>query len=389
MKTTRAVLAALLVFGTASKVTAQSVNRYGEQGRTVLQSGLAAYVHGSGYTQSREGWGGNAKLTLVHFVKNNFAVGGTVLGGVSRLRDSWLVNEPINARVGADLDLIGHVALSRHVSLRFWGWAGLRLTRSPKQRYLRYASWNLDSESKFEAENQLHAAVGFSPQLLLHVSSSVALGLGPSADLSIPLLRSEFDWSLNFGPSVSYSFGSPPASLRGADEKPVLPRFAGRGRRVLRGGFSIGTSLEGSVGYARFVSDHFALGPLLFGGARSDDHTTPYWLGGGLQMIAECPLGGRWSLLFMPEVTYRFDRMAVTHPMFYGRAVSADMRFPSARTHQIQLSGAVVPVFHLFEALVFGVGPSVTEHIRFASDLDLLDRAYLTLGVTSFLAGSF
>lgn len=379
----------------ASAASAQSPNRYGEQGRTVLQGGLGASVHGSGFTQSREAWRTSANVTLVHFVQENFAIGGTLTADVTRLRDSGLANEPIGSEAGGDIDMIGYIPASRHLGLRIWGWVGVRHARRPRlQLNSQYPGYYYD-DPQITTETNMHAVLGISPDVLVLLSPSVALAFGPRLALYLPFSAgADFDWSLTFGPAVSYSFGAPPKREGEAAGKPVVPRFASRGRNVLMGGVAIGSSMGGSIGYARFVSDHIAIGPHVLGGARAEDNLTPYWLGAGVQMIAELPLRGRWSVLFMPEVAYRYDRMSGYNPPYYystpysGYVPSG----PFARfvtTHEVQLEGSILPVFHLFEAVVLGAGPTITEHIRVASSSDVLDRAYLSLGITSLLAGSF
>ncbi len=74
-----------------------------------------------------------------------------------------------------------------------------------------------------------------------------------------------------------------------------------------------GTRAGGSVGYARFVSDHFAFGPACSAAAPVIVYarTLPMWVGGGLQMLAELPLGKCWSCCLTSEVDYRYDRMSL------------------------------------------------------------------------------
>lgn len=378
------VAVGLAVLLLANLARAEPPNRYGERGRTVLVTGLSGEVTGSGYTQSRAGWRASARVTLVHFVVNNFAIGGTLTGSLARLRDASIAEEPILTYGGGDIDVIGHVPLSRRLSLRFWGWFGLRHSG-------RRAVGQSRVTGDLEAHTQKHlqVVVGFTPALLLHLSSSTALEFGPSVYLYAPVTsNTDWDWSLNLGPNVSYSFGAPPETSEDSRAKSVVPRFAARGRNVLTGGASLGTDASGAFGYARFVTDHFALGPRLLGGCDLANDARPYWIGVGLQMLAELPLQGRWSLLFTPEVDYRYDRITPTVYTYSPSYGLAGYGGPET-IQEIQISGSILPVFHLFESLVFGAGPSVTEHIRISSSLENLPTTYLSLGVTSLLAGSF
>jgi hypothetical protein len=121
------------------------------------------------------------------------------------------------------------------------------------------------------------------------------------------------------------------------------------------------------------------------------------WVGAGVHALAELPLRGRWSMLFLSGVDYRYGRAELPNSAYLvpydddDSWNSGPRRFPTPQltTHELQLTASVLPVFHLFEALVFGLGPTVTEHVRLASSMEGLDRAYLSLGFTSLLAGSF
>lgn len=358
-----------------------------------MSTGFSGMVHGSGYTQTHEAWRVGTRATLVHFVRDNFAIGGTFMMELSRYRDTAFGGDQESSYIGGDLDVIGHVPLTRLLSLRFWGWVGIRQRRrdvvslGPSVPYAGGFNPSFSGE-QITTQKLRYAVIGFAPELLIHCSSSVALGLGPSFHVLAPLSEDAlWDWSLNLGPSLSYSFGTPPHDE--TTQKAIVPRFAGRGRNVLAGGVSIGTDLGASIGYARFVTDHFALGPTLFGGAddRTGNSVLPYWVGAGLQMLAETPLRGRWSMLFWSAVSYRYDRFDSVEdgPYRYGPTYDVNM----IKTHELQLTGSVYPAFHLFEALVLGLGPTVTEHVRLATSVEGLDRAYLSLGVTSVLAGSF
>jgi hypothetical protein len=229
----------------------------------------------------------------------------------------------------------------------------------------------------------MQGVIGISPELLLHLSSSVAIGFGPKFAAYAPFAGTKsWDWLLNFGPNLTYSFGPPPRNER--DAKPVLPAFARRGKNVLALNVAVGSALTGSVGYLRFLTDHFAFGGHVFGGTgQAPDGLAPYWLGGGLQNIVELPLKGRWSFLLQPEIDYRYDRMA---RLAYS---SPDPVHGIVTTHELQFTAAALPAFHLFEAFVIGAGPFVTEHVRVASSAPNLDTAYLSLGVTSMMAASF
>jgi hypothetical protein len=242
---------------------AESRNGYGQKGRTVLSGGLAGFVHGSGFTQSHDAWRVSVHATAVHFVQNNIAFGGTLLFDVGRFRDTGFPDDPLGIWGGGDLDFIGHVPLSRVLSLRFWGWVGVR-----QQKRAVLSSDPFATRGPLGTQKLLHCAFGTSPQLLLHLSSSVGVAFGPSFSVYAPLSASAlWDWSFDLGSSLTYSFGSPP---RDEDTgAPVVPRFAARGRNVLLGG--VGFSSGGMLSYARFVTDHFALGPRVFAGGR-DGH---------------------------------------------------------------------------------------------------------------------
>lgn len=381
MRSLPLLLLVLLAFPALAR--AEPRNPYGLKGRTVLIAGLDGLVHGSGYTQSHAAWGVHARMTFVRFVRDNFAIGGTVALGLSSSRDAGYRAEWTRRVVGADLDLIGHVPMARRVSMRFWGWLGIsqRITAS---------KWPAQSGYGTERDTEVlrYMAIGFSPNLLIHCSSSVALGIGPSLTVFLPISDdAELGLSLGMGPSVTYSFGAPPQDE--ATQQPVVPRFARRGRNVLTGGFSVGASAGGSLGYARFVTDHFAIGPTLFAGTQLFEvgPREPLYAGTGVQMIAEVPLRGRWSMLLRSTLAYRFDRINSIAEGFEDYYFKYENR--RIDTHQVEVSASVYPVFHLFEALVLGVGPTVTEHVRIASSVDGLDTAYLSLGVDSVLAGSF
>lgn len=115
-----------------------------------------------------------------------------------------------------------------------------------------------------------------------------------------------------------------------------------------------------AVGYARFLSDHFALGMHTFGSV----------------------LVGRWSQLFMPEIAYCHDRLTARMDNYHTPDGPRTWR-----QHELRLSGSALPVFRLFEALVLGAGPSVTMHIRLDSHHRAATSAF-SEGLTSMLAGS-
>ncbi|MFT3928572.1 MAG: hypothetical protein QM778_38945 [Myxococcales bacterium] len=386
MRSLRALIALAFLLWTSAAL-AEPANRYGAKGRSVLITGLSAGVTGSGMSLAHPAWGAAGRLTLVHFVRDNFAIGGTFAVAANHLGGSMFANEPVTSRAGGDLDVIGHVPLSPRTSLRFWGWGGVRQVRS------RLSSINNPyGPDEVVVEKYLQANFGLATEVLLHLSSSVAVAFGPSLSMFAPIsTMSRWDWSLSLGPNVNYSFGAPPSAGPNDQQAKLVPaRFAARGRNVLSGGWNVGRQTGAALGFARFVTDHFALGPHLQGGANFDDRNvgTPYWVAMGLQMLAELPLRGRWSLLFLPELDYRYDRSVVTSRMpagSYGPPVLQRL----ATSHGVQISGAIVPVFHVFEALVLGVGPYVTQQVRLASSVDTLPTGYLLVGATSVLAGSF
>ncbi|MFT3924606.1 MAG: hypothetical protein QM778_18850 [Myxococcales bacterium] len=389
MKSLCGVLTLALLF-LASGARAQMRNEYGAEGRTVVQTGLNASVNGSGFTQSHQAWHAGGRFTMVHFIRNNFAMGGTLTFDMARLRDTGFFDEPVATYGGGDLDLVGHIPLNRHLSLRIWTWFGVRdgrrriLVADPYEGARQYPPHLI-------TQKLMQATLGISTELLLHLSSSAAIGFGPSFTAYAPLSEVEtWEWRLNFGPNLTYSFGAPPRD--GRDEKPVLPAFARRGKNVLGLNVAMGSNMVGSVGYMRFLTDHFAFGAHVFGGAREVGSLAPYWLGAGLQGLIELPLKDRWSLLLQPEIDYRFDRMvrfAYSTPDIVANSNLFGGVDTFVVTHELQFSAALVPVFHLFDALVMGAGPFVTEHVRVASSGANLDTAYLSLGLTSVMAASF
>src|SRR5687767_10491222 len=120
-----AVLLVVSLWLSVQTAHAQPRNPYGAKGRTVLATGFTGEVHGSGYTQSRAAWNVSTRVTLVHFVRDNLAIGGTLMMGVSRQRDTGYIENIENSSSGGDIDIVGHLPLSSRLSLRFWGWLGV------------------------------------------------------------------------------------------------------------------------------------------------------------------------------------------------------------------------------------------------------------------------
>lgn len=367
---------------------AQRRNHYGDQGRSILTTGVLAYassVEEPDFFGHYYSYATGARLTLLHFVVDDFAVGGTLLGD-HYLRDGSTGDRASVSDVGADVDAVLHVPLQRRLSLRFWGFGGVRSQRvrfSQRREQAVTVTGAFDVGGPLEEDydkRTVRVLTGFSPHLLFHVSSSVALVFGPDLTLSFPVSGGgEWDWDLRVGPSLSYSFGpeDEPPHARFEDAN----FFASRGRTVLTGLVSIGESVSSSLGFARFVAHHYAIGAYL-----SSSSSAPFAprdnlssAGGGFLGIIDFAVAPSLSVLSLPRLGYMWksDKSGRAHPF-------------TETVHEIQLELPVLLAMHLNEALVLGVGPQLVSHRRVAStDESLVNERYLQGGLASALLGSF
>lgn len=371
------------------RVKAQRPNHYGDQGRTIMTTGLSAYgstvqeVDYFGHYHSRAAAG---DLTLLHFVVDDFAIGGTLLGGHYR-RDGSTGDTASVSQAGADIDAVFHVPLRRRLSLRFWGFGGVRSQRERfSQRPERIVTATgttvnvgVPLEENYD-KRSVRLLAGFAPQLLLHLSPSVAVAFGPDLTLYFPVSGGgERDWALRVGPSLSYSFGPrdhpPHARFGDADY------FSSQGRYVLTGYASVGESVASSLGVVHFLADHYGVGAYVSSGSTqvfaSRDNLRS--AGGGFQAILDFAIAPSLSILSMPRLGYMWksDRPSGVHSF-------------TAVAHEIQLELAILFAVHLNEALVLGVGPQLLTHRRVASTEDgVPNDRYLQGGLASALLGSF
>jgi hypothetical protein len=363
---TSALLMFLLLSASSSGARADAANDYGARGRTVVSGGLwgslsnvrAADAYGHDTT-----WLASEHLTLVHFWVDNFAVGGTLSGGAAHLDDGFR-DRPSRSWVGADVDVIAHVPLSRRLSLRFWLWEGVRWS------HYNYST-NVDHGG---AITRVSLVSGLSPNLLLHLSPSVAITFGPSLTLTAPIQgRGPVDFYWSVGPGMTYSFGP---SSSGTALEPAK-RFAARGRTALQLYAVLNEDQAfAGVGFVRFLIQGFGLGAYGSLGPLSGATDSHSYAGGGLSAMGDLPLIGSVSILLAPQVGYMWRQQIYEE---------------SESVHELQLNVPLYLAMHLHEGLVFGVGPSATAHLRLVErgERDQPNDVYLQGGVASLLTGSF
>jgi hypothetical protein len=369
-----ALLVFLVLAVTPSGARAEAANDYGARGRTVLSGGVWGFRSNAradddyGHDTT---WLASEHLTLVHFWVDNFAVGGTLSGGAAHLDDGFR-DRPSRGWVGADIDVIAHVPLSRRLSLRFWLWEGIRWSHYNYATNVEHGEPIGDPERLAITRTSLES--GLSPELLLHLSPSVAITFGPSLTLDAPIQGGgpvDFDWRV--GPGMTYSFGP---NSGGTTLEPAK-RFAERGRTALELYAVLNEDQAyAGVGFVRFIIQGFGLGAYGSVGPLSGATDSHSYAGGGLAAMGDLPLVGSLSILLAPQIGYMWKQQ------IYEAGESV---------HELQLSLPIYLALHLHEGLVFGVGPSATAHLRLVErgERDQPNDVYLQGGVASLLTGSF
>ncbi len=380
----------LMVLGLAAALTyafpvrADDANPYGERGRTILSAGAYAYrarAPDLDPFDHRLSWALGLHLTVLHFVAHNIAVGGTVLGS---LWNDPAEEGPTRERtMGADVDAVWHLPLTGQLSLRFWGYAGVRRFRTTTpvivSEPIVWTDGTVDVDTPTLELRRAAAVVGFAPQLLFHLSPSLALGLGPNLTFTIPVAAQGVrDLDVRFDSAVSYSFG-PDSEERGSRREDVA-HFSERGRTALIASFSVGDRLFANVGFVRFVRARVGYGAYAIGGARRflEQQSNLRSAGGGVQALVDVPLLGSTSLTVFPQAGYLWQ------------GYKALGWKGSVRAHELQLTLRTYFTMHLHEAVVIGLGPELSVHRRLAdAGPEPSNKAYLQAGLSSVLIGSF
>jgi len=379
--------------GVLDVAEAQAKNGYGAHGRTVVSGAIGGFKSNIdvpdvvGHDASWSTW---ASFTAVHFWLENLAVGGTLLGGTSQL-DGSLYDTSSRDRLGGDLDIIGHLPLTRRLSLSLWVWGGLRWSQRslppPNIEDLPIAVGGPDLvELQARRVRTTTLMAGVNPELLLHLSPSVALAFGPGVYYYKGLTgRKVSDYELQFGPAMTYSFGPDKDTASTFED---ARRFGSRGRTVLQMYAAINRNdAYSDVGFSRFVIDRFALGAYAGGGFQGLTSAQVSFRA-GLQSLIDLPVAPSLSVLLAPRVGYEWIDVAQRNP---NPNAYDDRPLPAATVHQLKLAAPAYLALHLHDGLVLGVGPQVSCDRRLAtkSSTSIPNETYLQLGVASTIAGSF
>ncbi len=374
---TFALLCCLLRVATPGVAHAKDANDYGAPGRTIVSGGVSGYdsnvrtpdPFGHLYT-----WGLGGSLSLAHFWFRNIALGGTVYGGASHLKDEFVSpGRTASAWFGGDFDAVFHVPISRRFSMRFWLWAGIGWSRTERPQFDR-GGYYLGLQGYGDA---VWLRAGFTPDPLVHLSPSVALALGPSIDVTQPLDGGDFDYHIRFTPGMSYSFGP---DERGSSLEPAR-LFSARGRTAMTMHFWADSSdVTTGFGLVRFVGQGLGLGAYAGMGFTSSSGMDRDYLNFGVQAMVDVPLRGSLSILLVPKVGYELMRAYPDH----------DYDQPRVGAHQLELALPVYMAVHLRQGLVLGVGPELVSHLRVQQTApELANGQYVRGGVSSTITASF
>lgn len=387
------VLLCVISVGFPSTGRAQGRNGYGAAGRTIVSGGLSAYktnVHQDDVLGRDTTWSTGAQLTLMHFWVDNFAVGGTLVGSASHL-DDGLREAPSLSWFGGDLDIVGHIPLNPRLSLRLWLWAGLRwsqqsVVQAPGESDIPGVIAESGPTASAPQAERMRASsfvAGFEPNLLVHLSSSVAFTLGPGITLYEGLSGNAVsDYDIHGGPGMTYSFGPDDGStLEDAQ------RFGAKGRTVMHmyGVFNREDFYSG-MGVSRFVIDRLALGVYASGGF-DDSSAGQVFVDGGIQAMVDLPVAHSLSVLAVPSAGYRwmnvFTRWQPSNEPY-------DPSLSPGVVHALQLSLPVYLALHLHQGLVLGVGPQVASELLLgAAAAQQPNDRYVRAGLASTIVASF
>jgi hypothetical protein len=381
-----ALVFACCILGTHG-ASAQDGRAYGTRGRTVINAAAGALGSNLKLDSNRQQpdpfhtykWSAGLSLSLVQFVRDNIGIGGTLYGGATQR--VGLHDKPTSASMGADFDLVFHVPASTWVSVRFWISAGVLYALYTDELYV--------DASHDTVPGARHTRVSLiarlTPDLLIHLSPSVALALGIGLELRVAQ-GGHVEGGLPIKTGLTYSFGPSP---RDADERSRLDaaaRFSSRSRNVLTGSVALADrrALQAFIGYARFVHDRVAIGGYATGS--SDDGAETLAFGGGAQALFHLPIAREFSVVAPLGVGYMWRR---AHSSLGGHR----------KVHELQVRVPVYLALHLHEALLFGMGPILITDIRLKQEHSLredyvwmegkLARFYVAGGLASVLMASF
>lgn len=373
----------------ASSTGAEDANPYAARGRTAIVAGVwseYADVSRENALEDQYRWSSGARLTLVHFIVDRFAVGGTVTGGGASLDGDAQYNYS-SKWLGGDLDTVLQIPMSARLSLRFWTYGGVRVyyTHDRDPGGLEIFAGGEGSDTRDERSVWFRG--GFSPELLFHLSSSTALSFGPNLSLDVPLSSDRStQFNIRLGPNVSYSFG--PDMEAGAGRLEAAGRFSARGRNALTLNVSVSDDVSGSFGFVRFVRHGLGLGGYAMGGDVYVDAPSSWlaYAGLGVQALTDFALVDSLSLMTMPQLGYAWRHGALYRP----DTEPDDSGSRNGNAHELHARLPIYLALHLYESLVFGVGPSAAVTLRAADSgyhrpSELLWRA----GMSSVLLGSF
>jgi hypothetical protein len=361
---------------------AQDANDYGARGRTIVTGSLGGYdstVRTPDPFAHEYSWSLGGQLTLVHFWFRNIALGGTILGGASQLKDDFVpTGGPAAAWAGGDLDAVFHIPISRRFSMRFWLWGGARWSRVNHVLF-DTSGYYLGLDSYGASALSLKAGLAVDP--LVHLSPSVALALGPSIDISQPLDGGDFDYHIRVTPSMSYSFG--PDSEQGGSSLEPARLFSARGRTAMSMYFWADASdLTTGFDLVRFVAQGIGLGAYASMGFVSSSGVDYDYLSFGVQAMVDLPLEGSLSILLVPQVGYALRRDYMSDDDWTDR--------PMIGAHELRLALPAYLALHLRQGLVLGVGPRLASDLRVHhTGPELPNEHYVQAGVASTLSASF
>jgi len=392
---TLAVLLFVLAFGAfATSTRAESANPYAARGRTVISGGVESEYTGLSRDNALAGqyrWSSGGHLTLVHFIVDRFAIGGTVIGGGASFDGDTQFNYS-SKWFGGDLDTVLQIPMSARLSLRFWTFGGVRAYHTHERYPQRGVDvWTGDGDpSDTRDERSVWFRGGFSPELLFHLSSSTALAFGPNLSLDVPLsddYSTGFD--LRLGPTLSYSFG--PDDDQGGTRLEPAGRFSARGRNALTLNVAVSGNVSGAAGFVRFVRHGLGLGAYGFGGQvyLDEDGSWRAYAGLGVQALTDLALVHSLSLMTLPQLGYAWRRGAIYRPESDPAWGLSNGR-QNGNAHELHATLPIYLALHLYESLVFGVGPVAALTLRASdSSYDRPSELVWRGGVSSVLLGSF
>jgi hypothetical protein len=361
----------------AGLARAEPRNHHGDQGRTIVSGWVDGY---RANVSRRDGfghdttWSAGGGLSVARFVVDDFAVGGSLAVIVAHI-DDRLHERPARSWTAGTLDLIYHVPLHRRLSLRFWasgglGWSSAHEVKDERDK----ASGTLVATRS--QHTHLDFVGSFQPQLLIHLTSSLALQFGPGVRVRYPLIgNTSSEPEILLAPGVSYSFGPEPQEPRSTLDD--VHRFSARGRDALSFHGSLTSDYGAGVAWVRFIRDGFGLGGYARTSWYEHELGDTLTVGAGLRAMGDIPLSPSTSLLCVVSPGFAWKEL--------DRSPLSDVLRDT-----LELEGTLAGYFavHLYEGLVVGLGPELTAHLRVAGE-STSNSPYVRGGFSSMLAASF